>query len=182
MSRLYLVRHGRAEAQFGEAADPGLDEVGHGQAEAVMRKFGEMKPIAILTSPLLRARQTAEPLARHWGVEPIREEAVAEIPAPGGDLAERALWLKEFMAWSWRDAPARLESWRNNIVSALLCRKEDTVIFSHFITINAALGAAAGDDRVVVFKPDNGSVTVLDAADGVLTLIGRGREASTQVM
>ena len=29
------------------------------------------------------------------------------------------------------------------------------VVFSHFIAINAAVGYATGDDRVVSFRPDN---------------------------
>ena len=182
MVRLYLVRHGRAFAGFGEAIDPGLDEVGQSQAEAVKKKLGDMARMNILASPLLRARETAAPLAKHWRVKPVIEEAFAEIPAPVKDLSERAQWLKVFMTSSWRDAPVDLERWRATIISTLLGQSENAVIFSHFMAINAALGVAIEDDRAVVFKPDNGSVTILDAAEGELTLVERGREAETRVL
>jgi len=182
MGRLYLVRHGRALAGYGEAVDPGLDDVGLIQAEAVVKKLGGLTRMPILTSPLLRAQETAVPLARHWRITPAVEEAFSEILAPAGGLAERGLWLKEFMTRSWKDATADLGRWRARVISALLRQRDDTVIVSHFMAINAALGVAVGDDRTVVFMPDNGSITVLDAADGELTLVDRGREASTRVL
>ena len=182
MRRLYLIRHGRAFAGFGEAIDPGLDEVGQSQAQAVVKKLGGLARMNILTSPLLRAQETAAPLAKHWRVKPGIEEAFAEIPVPVKDLAERAQWLKVFMTSSWRDASVDLERWRAAIISKLLRQSEDAVIFSHFMAINAALGVAIEDDRAVVFKPDNGSITILQAAEGELTVVERGREAETRVL
>ena len=39
---------------------------------------------------------------------------------------------------------------------------EDTVVFSHFVAINAVIGACVGDDRLVIRSLDNCSVTVVD--------------------
>ena len=39
MARIYMVRHGRAAAGFGESHDPGLDELGQKQAEEVAGKI-----------------------------------------------------------------------------------------------------------------------------------------------
>src|ERR1041385_6268254 len=177
MSRLYLVRHGRAAAGFGESHDPGLDVVGRGQAEAVAQELAPRGPLPILSSPLRRTRETAAPLAKLWNVQPAIEEAVAEIPSPTDNLQERVAWLREFMAGSWRNATPALAQWRENVIAALTRLREDTVIFSHYIAINVALGAATGDDRVVVFSPDNCSVTVFENDGGALRLIGKGREA-----
>lgn len=182
MPRLYLVRHGRAAATFAEHADPGLDEVGRAQAEAVGKKLSEMAPIALITSPLKRTRETAEPLARLWRREPAVEPAVAEIPsADGMGLAQRAEWLRGFMAGTWRAATRDLAEWRENVIAALAALESDTVVFTHFIAINVAVGSAAGDDRVTSFRPDNCSVTILDVEDGRLKLIERGHEAETKV-
>jgi len=52
---------------------------------------------------------------------------------------------------------------------------------SHFIAINAAVGVANGDDRVVSFRPDNCSCTVLESDGDCLTLIELGRERETLV-
>ena len=183
MPRLYLVRHGRAAASFAEAADPGLDPLGRSQAEAVAERLAPLGPLAMQSSPLKRALETSDPLAARWRRTVVIEPAVAEIPSPKGlGLAERADWLRAFMGGSWRSASLELAAWREEAIAALAAMKENTVIFSHFIAINVAAGAAAGDDRVVLFRPDNCSVTILDVdGGGRLTLVERGHEAETKV-
>ena len=182
MPRLYLVRHGRAAATFAEAADPGLDAVGHAQAEAVAEHLAPIGPIAMLSSPLKRTRETSGPLAKRWQRPVPIEPAVAEIPSPDGmSLAERAVWLRGFMEGSWRDASRELAQWREEAIAALAVIKEDTVVFSHFIAINVAAGAAENDNRVILFRPDNCSVTLVDVDNGRLKLVERGREAETKV-
>jgi broad specificity phosphatase PhoE len=59
--------------------------------------------------------------------------------------------------------------------------EENTAIFSHFVAINAAAGAAVDDDGVLLFRPDNGSITIIETDGGTLTLIERGAEAATRV-
>jgi broad specificity phosphatase PhoE len=172
-----MVRHGRAAAGFGESMDPGLDAVGHAQAEAVARELAPLGRLPLLTSPLRRARETAAPLASLWNIEPKIEEAVAEIPSPTDDLQTRVTWLRQFMAGSWRSATMDLAAWREDVIAALLAIGEDTVIFTHFIAINVAVGAAAGDERVLLFSPDNASVTIVENGGGELRLTEKGHEA-----
>jgi broad specificity phosphatase PhoE len=178
MARLYLVRHGRAVAGFGESHDPGLDEVGRQQANNVAQELAPRGPLPIVSSPLRRTRETAAPLAKRWNVNPAIEAAVAEIPSPTENLQERVVWLREFMAGSWRNATPMLAAWREDAINALLAIREDTVIFSHYIAINVAAGAALGDDRVVLFSPDNCSVSIFENDGGTLRLIEKGREAA----
>jgi broad specificity phosphatase PhoE len=179
MARIYMVRHGRAEAGFGESMDPALDTLGREQAESVARKLAPLGPRPILSSPLRRTRETAAPLAQLWRREPVIEDAVAEIPSPKGmTLEERVTWLRKLMAGSWRDASRDLAMWRESCVAAVAAIPAETVIFSHFIAINVIAGAATGDDRVVVFSPDNCSVTVFETDGQTLRLIEKGHEAS----
>ena len=82
---LYLLRHAAA----GEAprdADRELTERGHQQARAVAAGIAWLDPglDAILTSPLPRAAQTAQPVAKALG---LRLETVDAL-APGHDPAE----------------------------------------------------------------------------------------------
>jgi broad specificity phosphatase PhoE len=177
MAKLYMVRHGRAAAGFGESHDPGLDELGREQAEAVAQELASRGPLQILSSPLRRTRETAAPLAKLWRAEPAIEAAVAEIPSPTDNLQERVAWLREFMGGSWRNATPVLAQWREDAIAALLAIAKDTVIFSHYMAINVAVGTATDDDRVVVFSPDNCSVTVFENDGGALRLIEKGREA-----
>src|SRR5580698_3365916 len=147
MTRIYMVRHGKAAASFGESADPGLDELGHQQAADAARTLAKLAPMKLVTSPLKRARETSQPLATLWKRDAVLEKAVAEIPSPNGlGLAERAEWLRGFLQGSWHGASPELLTWREACVAALVAQKEDVVAFSHFIAINVAAGAALGDD------------------------------------
>ncbi len=176
-----MVRHGHAAAGFGDALDPGLDALGQEQARVTAKRLAERGPLAIVSSPLKRARETAAPLAELWKCEPVIDEAIAEIPSGSQTLEERAQWLRGFMGGSWRDASMELAAWRERALAALAALSEDTVMFSHFIAINVAVGAAVGEDKVVVFSPDNCSVTVLENKGGRLALIEQGHEAVTKV-
>lgn len=179
MSKIYMVRHGKAEAGFGGAMDPGLDALGREQAEAVARKLKSVGPLPIWSSSLARTQQTAAPLAKLWNCKPLIEEAVAEIPSPDGmSLEDRVVWLRKLMAGSWRSVNPELAAWREHCIATVAAVPQDTVIFSHYVAINVIAGAATRDDRVVVFSPDNCSVTVFETDGSSLRLLEKGNEAA----
>ncbi len=179
MATVYMVRHGRAETDG--SLDPGLDDLGRRQAQATAAALSGKGPLPILSSPFARARQTAQPLAALWGREVVIEPRVREIPFPTKDAVERARWLSRAMAGSWLELGDDLLAWRDALVDCVRTQPHDCVIFCHFIAINVAVGGARGDDRVVIFQPDNGSVTTLDNGGGALRLIEFGREAETRI-
>lgn len=186
MSRLYLVRHGRAAGGWTDDADPDLDETGRTQAAAVARELSGLGPLAVLTSPLRRARSTAAAFEDIWGVSAVVEARIGEIPSPPGPegvLERRGAWLAGVMNARWDDPDLgeTLQTWRRQVVQALVGQDHDAVVTTHFIAINAAVGNATGDPRVTCFRPDNCSVTIVDAVDGRLRLVERGREATTVV-
>jgi len=90
MSRIYLVRHGRAAADWGSHVDPGLDDVGRTQAEAMASELAPKGPLPLVASPLRRTRETAAALERRWELGARIEPRVGEIPSPVEDLAARA--------------------------------------------------------------------------------------------
>lgn len=181
MSLVRLVRHGRAAAGW-ERLDPPLDDVGRAQATAMADRLAALGPLPILTSPLLRCRQTAAVLAERWGTEPVVEPAVAEIPSPEGvSVAERVEWLKVAMAGTWSALDRRYRDFRDGVVERVSAIDEDTVIASHFVAINALIGAAVGDDRLVVRRLDNCSVTTIEVSAGALRLVEGGHEADTLI-
>src|SRR5256714_2193956 len=81
-TRILLVRHGQsqgnAERRFGGHSATPLSELGFRQAEATARALAVEKVAAIYSSDLLRAAQTAEPLARATGLEINRTNALRE--------------------------------------------------------------------------------------------------------
>ncbi|KAA2263834.1 bifunctional RNase H/acid phosphatase [Solihabitans fulvus] len=73
-TRLLLLRHGQTEfsvqRRYSGRGDLPLTEIGAAQAEAAALRLSTMdKPIAVVCSPLARARQTAEAVARATGAE-----------------------------------------------------------------------------------------------------------------
>ncbi len=176
MARLYLVRHGKAAANWAEDFDPGLDSVGKSQAKGVAQTLAPLGPLEVIASPLSRAQETARPLSDIWGCTQRIEERVGEIPSPTKDLMGRTQWLQGVMGKRWSNLGEDLHSWRQGVVEALLALNVDTVVFTHFIAINVVVGVATGDDHIVCFWPDNGSITIVEADGSRLTLIERGDE------
>lgn len=181
--RLRLVRHGRAAAGWDAHDDPGLDDVGRAQADALAARWSVSRAQPVITSPLRRCRETAAPLAAAWGITPTVVDAVREIPSPEGvPMGERLVWLRRAMQLTWAELGSRYEAYRRGVVEAVRACERDTVIISHVVAINAVIGAATGDDRVLVFGLDNCSVTTVDIHDGLLELVEVGEtDASTLI-
>ena len=183
MTRLYLVRHGQPLARYDQDHDPGLDDVGRAHAEAAAADLAPLGPLPVVTSPLRRTRETAAPFERQWAVAAEIEPAVGEIKSPTDDLAERSAWLGAILRGErrWGELDTERRRWRDGVVAALLSLEADTVVTTHYIAINAAVGVATGDDRVINFRPDNCSCTVLESDGRSLTLVELGRERETAV-
>ncbi len=184
MPRLHLVRHGHAAAGWTDHLDPGLDDVGAAQARAVAGELSEsLSPRPIWSSPLLRAQQTAAPLAEAWSTTIALVPAFGEIPSPSADIGERGAWLASAMVSRWSDLGATVDGWRARLVEAVHGVADDAVVFTHFVAINAVVAAAEDRPEVMVFAPANGSVTVvdLDPQDRSLTVVRRGGEAAPEV-
>lgn len=183
MSRLVLVRHGRAAAGWDADPDPGLDDVGRAEAAAAAEILAPTGPMPIVVSPLRRTLETARPLEERWGVTARVEPRVGEIASPPGmGLAERGAWLRGAMAGTWTDLGPEYLAWRDDVVDFLCSLRDDTVVVSHFIAINAAVGRATGDDRVVCFVPANCSRTVLRCDGGALEVVELGEATDTTVV
>lgn len=184
MARLYLVRHGEPTGSWGVSPDPdpGLSELGHAQANAAAERLLERKPAAIVTSPLRRAAETAAPLSRLMGLVPVVTPPVSEIPTPGAiPHADRGNWLRAVMAQSWDALDPLLRQWRHDAIACLAGTSSDTAVFSHYVLINVAVGAAIGDDRVHCFAPAHASVTILETSGNGLTLLELGATGQSAI-
>jgi broad specificity phosphatase PhoE len=189
MARLYLIRHGKpAQTWGGDDEDPGLDALGVEQAAAAAETLLALapaeRPKRVVSSPLRRCRETAEPMARALDVEVEIDPIVGEIPTPS-HLAptERGAWLRQAFMGRWGEIAGDIDydAWRHDIVRSLWLRG-DTAVFSHFVAINAVLSHLEGHDRVMGFRPDHASISVLETDGTALHLIAKGREAATGVL
>ena len=138
----------------------------------------------MLSSPLRRCRETAQPLADALGVPLLIDPAFGEIPTPAAlSRVERSTWLRAAFQGAWSDIAGDIDydAWRR-AVAAALARYAGAAVFSHFVAINAVLSVLADDPRMITFQPDHASVTTLNLAGGGLVLMERGAEASTSVL
>lgn len=184
--QIALVRHGRASAGWDTAVDPGLDDLGRKQAEDAATKLDLIfagQPVQIISSPLLRCQQTAKPFA-NFRITPVRVCAeVAEIPSPSGvEMSGRVDWLRAAMQGTWAELGGEYVGFRDSVVKFVQSLETSTVVFSHFIAINAVIGFLTGDDRLVIRSLDNCSITLLDRdSAGNLRIAQTGHEADTLI-
>lgn len=179
---IYLVRHGEAAASWGEDPDPGLSATGLQQAKYVAETLVPSVDAntLLISSPLKRAMETAGPLATRLALEVREDAAFREVPAPV-PLPQRQQWLRRFMAQQWSEQGDELLAWRDTAMAQLLALEASTVVFTHFLVINAVVGRLLGHEETLCFYPDNGSVTHLRQQGGKLELIQLGAEMKTRV-
>ena len=139
-TQVLLIRHGQsqgnAERRFGGHSPTPLSERGRSQAEATARALAAEKFAALYSSDLLRAVETAEPLARAVGLEirqtsAFRERSVGQME--GLTFEEAAeLYPDEYGALLRRDFDHVLlggESYRQLLDRA--ARELDRAILEH---------------------------------------------------
>ena len=90
------------------------------------------------------------------------------------------------MSGTWSDLiatnGARYERFRTDLLEALASIQHDAVVYSHFVAINVVVGAAMGDDRVVIASLDNCSVTTVTSDRcGGFAIEQIGNEADTLI-
>jgi probable phosphoglycerate mutase len=184
---IYLVRHGEVAARWHESDDPGLSERGRQQAaDTAQLLLDRIEPgTRLVSSPLLRTRETAQALADVLaadgpgvGVQVV--EAFREIPAPV-TRADRQTWLGTIARQTWAEQHTSVRDWRAALLAELRGIREPTVVFTHFMVLNAIVGELRADERVVCCLPDTASVTTLRGFGDQLQLAELGRQLRTHV-
>lgn len=181
MARLVLVRHAEPDSSWGEHPDPGLSTLGTRQADEVARRLAVFGEATIVTSPLLRARETAAPLEGQIGGAARVDVRFGEIATPPGLSIPRADWLRDVLAGRWADTDPGTRAWRAQVLEAATTTRGTAIVFTHFVAINVVVGAAAGDDRVWSCSPAHASVTVVELDRGGLAVVSLGDQSASRV-
>lgn len=192
--RLVLVRHGRPdEGHATRPHDPPLNAEGRMQARAVARLLAGEGITRVVASPLLRAHETALPLAERLGLPVDTVDGWAEadrdtrvyrstetLRAEGPEAWQR------FLADPVRYVGGHPERFRADVLGALehvMASSAPTArvaVFTHGLPINLVLSHVLGLEGIVHFQPGYGSVTRLrtrGAAIGVLSVNESGHHA-----
>ena len=168
-----MVRHGESTANVrGRVTDaPGshpLTQRGKIQAAAVAEELAHIDVSALLTSPFLRARQTARIIGRRIGLDPEVDDRLAErrFGELAGVLAEK--WLASVLdgklgrhSERWED----LERRAMGFVRSMGARKGTVVAVTHEGIIRGAIGGVMGLDDIGAFgiRTQNCSMTIFSA-------------------
>lgn len=181
---IYLIRHGEAAQAWDQAADPILSANGIDQAKTLAEEYLpiiENKGFQLISSPLARAQQTAMPFQKGLNTTVNINTNFAEIPSPGIALADRRNWLKALFSKNISDLETPQLAWRTNIIQAIETLEKDTLIFSHFMTINAIVGWINKDKRVVSYYPNYCSITQIEKTGNQFVIKSLGKELPTIV-
>lgn len=190
--RILFVRHGKTEwngqSRFQGKTDVPLDGEGMEQASRLASRLEGWGPFQIVSSPLLRAWQTAETIASRYGeTVPQKMECLSEmgfgawegrsiLEIESGDPEAFRLWKRN----PFENIPPGGESFQNvsrrvgEFLESLLAREGDRfVVVSHGGIIRAALVLLLGLPLGAVWrmKISNCSVTGVDAGKKGASLI-----------
>jgi broad specificity phosphatase PhoE len=186
---LYLIRHGRSH--FGGEADhftsargaqwdPPLSEEGREQARLLARRLRvmDLEPFVLYSSPLRRARETAEAFAEEEGAEiAFRDDLVeAHIGEWEGKPFEEIIEADPEIARSirnqqaiWHRAPGAevADAFRGRVRSAVESILEahpdrNPLLFVHGGVINAYVGELLGVSHEMFFLPENTSLNSVE--------------------
>ncbi len=182
MPYIYLIRHAEAAAIWGDDQDPPLSENGQRQARQLVPRLTRKEPAKIISSPMQRARQTAQPLAQSWHQEVIIEPRLGEIPVPEDMTETRQHWLKARLRASWSDQKQSLQQWRKELLSCIREYDQNIYCFTHFVAINTLVGAANNNDRLLQFTPAHTSVTEIQVQDNRFIVRHLGKQATISIL
>jgi broad specificity phosphatase PhoE len=199
MTRVHLVRHGRTGSNRARRTMGWLDEgIESGWVPAASAVAGVLarEPVDwLLSSPLARALQTAEPLAARLGRQPIIDDRFGELRVghwegySEAEIAER--WPEHWQRW--RSEPHTLEvegretlaDLNNRVAGALdelfagLVDGRAAVVFTHDAVVRAAVAWALGTGPEIYrhVEVDNCSITTVGMVAGVRRLVRTNENA-----
>ena len=161
MTTIFLARHGESDwnvaKRFQGHSDRPLTERGREQAHALADLVASEKIEAVYTSPLSRARETAEIVAARVGLEPVALAELREVDTGSWSGLSRAdvetRFPEGFTRWrsggsGWEDGET-YEEMAERVIGALRTIAEDhpdgrVLIISHGGPIRAIHAAAEG--------------------------------------
>lgn len=191
-SEVLLVRH--ALPQPDGTLDPGLGDVGRAQAEALVRHLADHRVDAVYSSHLLRARQTAEPLARYRGLplridEGLREWVSNATHYVGTENLADVGRAQAFREGRFEDEflpPHNADELRATMVVTvrrigLAHPGERVVAVSHGGATNTFLAEVVGSSRRFFFNPGYASISRLQVwPDGRFVLLSINEPVAEQ--
>jgi broad specificity phosphatase PhoE len=179
---LIFVRHGEASESWGEHLDPGLSENGVSQSQKLIsnNSLQLLEDYIFISSPMSRAEMTAAPLIKKYKKSLLIDSIFSEIPSKV-IASEKKEWLKKIMTMNVDVLPQDVAEWRNSIISRTLSFSDNTIIFSHFMVINAVVSGLMNRSEIMYFYPGYTSITKITLQNNRAMSISLGDEKKTLI-
>ena len=161
-----FIRHAEASSSWGDHHDPGLSDTGIAQSKKLINRpeLKQLDGYSFISSPKLRAVETARPLAKKFKKELIIENIFTEIQSPNIEPENKQGWLKNILQMNKNDLPENIAKWKDNIISKTKAFSQDSVIFTHFMVINALISEITSSDTLLYFHPGYTSIVKIKIA------------------
>jgi broad specificity phosphatase PhoE len=169
--QVLMIRHGRPETRSGDS-DPNLCDAGWQQARELSALLSRSGVARLVSSPLRRALQTAEPTAQALGIDVTVIDGLAEADRFGPNYRsveelrrEPGTW-EQFLADPVSFLGADPVAFRRDVLrafeSVLAGDTGKVAVFTHGLPINVVLSHALGLDRITHFVPHYCSISRLN--------------------
>ena len=166
---LIFIRHGKPKVEPGDN-DPVLTDAARMQAEHVGHWLRRENIARVVSSPMLRALETAEPTSRILGLRLEIRDGLAEVGRFGPGYRGIEALRKDPVGWAkFMDDPISFlggdpVSFKRGVLDAVGGLFDDrpvrkTAVFAHGLPINVVLSHALGLKRVSHFLPHYCSLT-----------------------
>jgi len=193
VTEILLIRHAHQvldlSGPLGQFADPPLSELGERQAQLVGAALSTLKIDAIYSSPLQRARSTADAIARHHRLEPVVMNDLKEIEvfrdAPQdkssleflgrqalAGMRHRFIYERSWDVYPFSESSAEFRRRVMNAMEGIISSHADEriAVVSHGGVINSYVGHVAGSRFDMLFRPAHTSINIVAAGDGIRAL------------
>jgi phosphoserine phosphatase len=199
--KIYLVRHGQTswnqDQRLQGLRDIPLDRTGIRQSHRLAEWYRKTGVRRIVSSPLHRARGTAQILSKRTARAAIIDDRLREIDhGPWTGLRLESIeerFPDEFATWSFFPERLRMPDGESLIAVYRRCTRalldlikenpnEDVLVVSHGV-VNALLLCAAigtGLSRIREYSPHNTDVSTLTVQRGKIVDVERGRDVTAE--
>tara|TARA_Y200000002_G_C22590677_1_gene625062 strand:- start:33 stop:596 length:564 start_codon:yes stop_codon:yes gene_type:complete len=164
---LIFIRHGEASDAWNNHPDPGLSKTGISQSNDLLnnKDLEALGSYSFISSPKLRAIETAKPLVKKFNKELKIDNDFIEIPSENIDLNDRQDWIQKIIKTNKKDLPDYVKLWSENIYKKTISFKKNSIIFTHFMVINALISDITSSDTLLYFHPGYTSIVKIKIAE-----------------
>ena len=163
-----FIRHAEASSSWGDHHDPGLSDTGIAQSKKLINRpeLKQLDHYSFISSPKYIRDRAKSKYKKGSECEICGSENQLDFHRFYSLAPLLQEWLKKILQMNKNDLPENITKWKENIISKTITFSEDSVIFTHFMVINALLSELNSETKLLYFYPDYTSIVKITIEDG----------------